>query len=203
MAQRPLIAQQAPDFAPTGALQLLARRIELGLCGLTAIELPLCIKPRQSGGNLMHGLLGVPCLIAEPLGLAPSPPSHTRDSARITPLPLVPFHLGIGLTRGFELPLGLFPLPLYDTFEFAVGVKHVEPHRHYRAGDGLGHLALRASGGIRALHPALKPLAYIGNDVLQARPVGEHLAPTLPAAIRPPLACHPRHAMGLHTPQTS
>jgi hypothetical protein len=28
MAQRPLIAQQALDFAPTGALQLLARCVE-------------------------------------------------------------------------------------------------------------------------------------------------------------------------------
>src|SRR4030095_10411288 len=194
MAQRPLIAQQAPDFAPTGSLQLLARRVELGLCGLTAIELPLCIKPRQSGGNLLHGLLGVPCLIAEPLGLAPRPPSHPRDSARITPLPLVPFHLGIGLTRGFELPLGVFPLPLSDTFEFAVGVKHVKTHRHYRAGDGLGHLALRASGGIRELHPALKPLAPLGDDVLQARPAGDPLAPTLPAAVRTPLTRHPSHA---------
>ena len=44
--------------------------------------------------------------------------------------------------------------------------------------------------------PALKPLAPIGNDVLQARPVGEHLAPTLPAALRTPLARHPRHAVG-------
>ena len=45
MAQRPLIVQQALDFAPTGALQLLARRVELGLRGLTALESPLGIKP--------------------------------------------------------------------------------------------------------------------------------------------------------------
>ncbi len=62
----------------------------------------------------MYCLLGVPRLIAEPLGLAPGPSSNTRDSAQITPLPLIPFHLGIGLTRRFELPLSLFPLPLYD-----------------------------------------------------------------------------------------
>src|ERR687887_165866 len=112
MAQRPLIVQQALDFAPTVALQLLARLVELGLSGLTAREPPLGIKPCQSGGNLMHGLLGLPRLIAEPLCLAPGPSSHTRDTARITPLPLVPCHLGIGLTRHVELPLGLFPLPL-------------------------------------------------------------------------------------------
>jgi len=47
----------------------------------------------------MDGLLGVPRLIDEPLCLAPGPPSHPRDPARITPLPLVPFHLGIGLAR--------------------------------------------------------------------------------------------------------
>src|SRR5215831_4902839 len=99
MAQRSLIAQQALDFAPTVALQLLARLVELGLSSLTAIEPPLCIKPCQSSGNLMHGLLGVPRLITEPLCLAPSPPSNTRDPARITPLPLIPFHLGSGLTR--------------------------------------------------------------------------------------------------------
>src|SRR2546429_3262686 len=112
MAQRPLIAQQALDFAPTGALQLLARLVELGLRGLTAIEPPLGIKPCQSGGNLLHGLLGVSRLIEAPLCLAPGPPRTTRDPARITPLPLVPFHLGISLTRRFELPLGVFPLAL-------------------------------------------------------------------------------------------
>jgi len=112
MVQRPLIAQQAFHFAPTVALKLLARLVELGLSGLTAIEPPLCIKPCQSGGNLMHGLLGVSRLIEEPLCLAPGPPSHTRDPARITSLPLVPFHLDISLTRRFELPLGLFPLTL-------------------------------------------------------------------------------------------
>src|SRR6266545_2361074 len=110
MAQRPLIAQQALDCAPTGALQLLARLVELGLSGLTAREPPLCLKPCQSGGNLLHGLLGVPRLIEEPLGLAPGPPSHPRDPARITPLPLGPFHRGIRLTRRCALPLGVFPL---------------------------------------------------------------------------------------------
>ena len=112
MAQRPFIAQQALDLAPTSALPLLARRVELGLRGVTAIEPPLGITPCQSGGNLLHGLLGVPRLIAEPLCLMPSPPSNTRDPARITPLPLIPFHLGIGLSGHFELPLGLCPLPL-------------------------------------------------------------------------------------------
>src|SRR4029450_1922274 len=108
MAQRPLIAQQALDFAPTVALQLLACRVELGLRGLTAIEPPLGIKPGQSGGNPLHGLLGVPGLIEEPLGLAPGLPSHPRDPARITPLPLVLFHLGIGLALSGALPLVLF-----------------------------------------------------------------------------------------------
>src|SRR5262249_60929562 len=105
------------------------------------------------------------------------PPSYTRDPARIPPLPLVSFHLGIGLTCRFELPLGLFPLPLYDAFELTLGVKHVQPHRQGLTGDSLSGLALRAAGCIGQLHPALKPLAPIGNDVLQARPVGEHLAP--------------------------
>jgi len=196
MAQRPRIAQQALDFAPTVALQLLARLVEVGLRGVTAREPTPCIKPRQSGGNLMHRLLGVHRLVEEYLCLAPGPPSHPRDPARITPLPLVPFHLGIGLTRRVELTLGVFPLPLYDAFEFASGVKHVKTHRQGLAGDGLGSLALHASGGIRQLHPALKPLASIGDDVLQARPVGDDLAPTLPAAIRSPFACHPRHAAG-------
>ena len=112
MAQRPLITQQALDFAPTVALQLLARLVELGLRGLPAIESTRCIKPCQSGGNLVPGLFGVSRLIEEPLCLVPSPSSHTRDSARIPPLPLVPFHLGIGLTRRVELPPGVFPLLL-------------------------------------------------------------------------------------------
>src|SRR5262245_36769681 len=112
MAQRPLITQQALDFAPTGALQLLACLVKLGLRSLTAIEPPLGIKPCQSGGNLLYNLLGVPRLIAEPLGLTPGSPSNPRDPTRITPLPPGPFHLGIGLTGHFALPLGLFPLPL-------------------------------------------------------------------------------------------
>src|SRR5215831_1949903 len=112
MAQRPLIAQQALDFAPTVALQLLARLIELGLSSLTARELTLGIKPCQSGGNLLHCLLSVHRLIEEPLCLAPGPPSNPRDPTRITSLPLVPCYLGIGLTRRFELPLSVFPLPL-------------------------------------------------------------------------------------------
>jgi hypothetical protein len=77
-----------------------------------------------------------------------------------------------------------------------VGVKHVKAHRHGLLGHDLGSLDLCASGYIRQLHPALKPLAPIGDDVLQARPAGDHLAPTLPAAVRPPLARHPRHAVG-------
>src|SRR5437016_11802225 len=112
MAQRPIITQQALDFAPTVALQLLARLVELGLSGLTAIEPTPCIKPRQSGFNLMHRLLGVHRLVEEHLCLAPGPPGNPRDPARITPLSLVPFHLGIGLTRRIELTLGVFPLPL-------------------------------------------------------------------------------------------
>jgi hypothetical protein len=59
----------------------------------------------------MHRLWSVHRLVAEPLGLAPGAPGNTRAPARITPLPLVPFHLGISLTRGVELPLGLLPLP--------------------------------------------------------------------------------------------
>jgi hypothetical protein len=112
MVQGALITQQALAFAPTGAWQLLAHLVEFGLRGLTAIELPLCIKPCQSGGNLMDGLLGVPRLIAEPLCLTPRSPSNSRAPTRITPLPLIPFHLGIGLTGHFELPLGLCPLPV-------------------------------------------------------------------------------------------
>src|SRR5262245_65010071 len=131
----------------------------------------------------MDYLLGVPRLIAEPLCLTPGPPSNTRDPAWITPLPPVPFHLGIGLTRRVELPLGLFPLPLYDAFEFTLGVKHVQTHRHGLTGDERSGLTWRAAGGIGQLHPALKPLAPIGNDVLQARPVAAPLAPTLATAI--------------------
>src|SRR5215510_2912681 len=201
MAQRPLIAQQTPNFAPTVALQLLARLVELGLSGLTAIELPPCVKPRQSGGNLMHRLLGVHRLIEERLCLAPGPPGSPRDPTWITPLPLVPVNLGIGLTRRVELPLGLLPLPLYDAFELALGVKHVKTHRHCLARDGLGSLALRAAGGIRQLHPALKPLAPIGDDVLQTRPISNHLAPPLPGTIRTPLARHPRHTVGFYRHQ--
>ena len=111
MAQRPLIAQQTLDLAPTGALPLLARLVELGLRGLTAREPTRCSKPCQSGFHLMHGLLSVHRLIKAPLCLAPGPPSNTRDPARVTPLPLVPFNLGIGLTRRCELPLGVLPLP--------------------------------------------------------------------------------------------
>src|SRR5437879_11837074 len=141
----------------------------------------------------MHRLLGVHRLIEEHLCLVPGPSGNTRDSARITPLPLVPFHLGIGLTRRVELSLGLFPLPLYDAFEFALGVKYIKTHRHCLPGNGLGSLALRASVCVTRHHPARKPLAPIGDDVLQARPVGYHRAPTLPTAIRSPLARHPPH----------
>src|SRR5215813_1019775 len=106
MAQRPL------DFAPTVTVKPLARLVELGLRSLTAIEPTRCIKPGQSRCNLLHCFLGVPRLIEEPLCLTPSPPRNTRDAARLTPLPPVPCHLGIGLTRRVELPLGVFPLPL-------------------------------------------------------------------------------------------
>jgi hypothetical protein len=112
MAQRPLIAQQALDFAPPGAVPLLARHVTVGLSGLTAIEPTRGLKPRESGGKLLDGLWGVPRLSAAPLCLAPGPSSHTRDPARLTPLPLVPLHLGIGLPRRVELPLSLLPLPL-------------------------------------------------------------------------------------------
>src|SRR6185369_10850371 len=145
MAQRPLIAQQALHFAPTVAVPLLARLVELGLRGLTAIEPSLGIKPRQRGVNLLHRLLGVHRLIEEPLCLVPGPSGHTRDSARITSLPLVPCHLGIGLTRRFELPLGVFPLTLYDACEFALGVKDIKTHRHCLPGNDLGSLTPRAS----------------------------------------------------------
>jgi hypothetical protein len=63
MAQRPLIAQQALAFAPAGALQLLARLVEVGLSSLTALEPPLGITPGQSGGKLLPSLLGVPRLL--------------------------------------------------------------------------------------------------------------------------------------------
>src|SRR5438874_3870443 len=139
----------------------------------------------------MHGLLGVHCLIEECLCLVPGPPRTTRDAAWITPLPLVPCNLGIGLTRRVELPLGVFPLPLYDAFEFTLGVKHVQAHRHCLTGDGLGSLVLRTAGGIRQLHPALQPLASIGDDVLQATPLGDYFIPTLPTAVRTPLTRHP------------
>src|SRR4029434_4529534 len=126
MDQCPLIAQQACDFAPTVALQLLARLVEVGLSSLTALEPTSCIKPRQSGCHLMHRLLGVRRLVEEHLCLAPSPPGNPRDPARITPLPLVPFHLGIGLTRRVELTLGAVRPPLYDAFAFALGVKDIK-----------------------------------------------------------------------------
>src|SRR5262249_24574715 len=157
--------------APTVALQRLARLVEVGLRGLAALEPPLGIKPCQGSGKLLHGLLGVPRLIAEPLCLAPRPPRNPPDPARITPLPPVPFPPGLGLTRRVELPLGSFPLPLYDACEFALGVNYIKAHRHGRPGAGLGSLALSASGCMRQIHPALKPLASIGEAVLQARPV--------------------------------
>src|SRR5437899_942672 len=86
MAQCPLIAQQALDFAPTGALQLLACLVEVSLRGLPAIEPPLGIKPCQRGGNLMHGLLGVHCLIEERLCLVPGPPRTNPAMTSITSL---------------------------------------------------------------------------------------------------------------------
>src|SRR4030095_9591063 len=89
MAPRPLIAQQALHFAPTVAVPLLARLVELGLRGLTAREPPLGIKPRQRGVNLLHRLLGVHRLIEQPLCLVPGPSGNPRDSARITSPPLV------------------------------------------------------------------------------------------------------------------
>src|SRR5438445_12994231 len=116
----------------------------------------------------MHPLLGVLPLMEWHCCLVPGRSVNTRDSARITPLPLVPFHRGIVLTRRVELSLGLFPLPLYDAFEFALGVKYIKTHRHCLPGNGLGSLALRASGCMHQLHPARKPLAPIGDDVLQA-----------------------------------
>jgi hypothetical protein len=56
--------------------------------------------------------LGVHRLIEEGLSLAPGSPGNPRDPAWITPLSLVPFHLGIGLTRRVELTLGVLPLTL-------------------------------------------------------------------------------------------
>ena len=82
MAQRPIIARQALDFAPTVALKLLARLVELGLSGLTAREPPPCIKPRQSGFNLMHCLVGVHRLIEERLCLAPETPPSRFEATR-------------------------------------------------------------------------------------------------------------------------
>src|SRR4029453_17992822 len=73
MTQCPLITQQALDFAPTVAWQLLARLVELGLRGLTAIKPPLGIEPLQSGGHLVGGLLGLP------------PPDHGASLPCATP----------------------------------------------------------------------------------------------------------------------
>jgi hypothetical protein len=197
MTQRPLLAQQALAFAPTVAVKPLARFVELCLSGLTAIALPLGIQPCQSGGKLRHRLLGMPRLLDAPLCLAPGAPSDTRDSARITPLPLLPSNRGIGLTRRVALPRGVFPLTREDAFAFTWGVQHGKAPRSGLLGDGLGRLALRASGGMRQLHPALTPLAPIGDDVLQTRPGGDHRAPPFPAAIWSPLARPPGHAVWL------
>jgi hypothetical protein len=82
MAQHPIIARQALDFAPTVALQLLARLVELGLSGVTAIESPPCIQPRQSGFNLMHRLVGVHRLIEERLCLASETPPSRFEATR-------------------------------------------------------------------------------------------------------------------------
>ena len=169
MAQCPLIAQQALDLLQQAPWS----------CWLASSSWA-CAVCRQQGRPSNHDERRQSA--ARPLGRSPPDrrasalrqASNTRDSARITPLPLVPFHLGIGLTRRVELPLGVFPLPLYDAFEFTLGMKHVQAHRHC-LGDGPS-LALRASGCIRQLHPAFKPLASIGYDVFQARPVGDHVA---------------------------
>jgi hypothetical protein len=82
MAQRPIIAQQALDFPPAVALTLLARLVELGLSGVTAIESPPCIQPRQSGFNLMHRLMGVHRLIEERLCLALETPPSRFETTR-------------------------------------------------------------------------------------------------------------------------
>src|SRR5262245_24576539 len=92
MVQRPRTAQQALACAPTGALPLLARRVELGLSRLAAIESTPGLKPGQRGRNLLHRLLGMHRLIAEPLCLAPGPPGSARVPARLTPLPPVSCH---------------------------------------------------------------------------------------------------------------
>src|SRR5437870_13203838 len=101
MAQRPLIAQQAFHYAPTVALQLLARLVELGLRGLTAIEPPLRIKPRQRSNNQMHLPGSLQRLTEEHRCLMPGAPAHTRDAARLTPLLLPPCHLPLGLSLFF------------------------------------------------------------------------------------------------------
>src|SRR6266568_4361645 len=106
MAQRPRSAPQALPLAPTVALPLLARLVALGLRGLTTREPPPGLKPRQRGVHRRHRLWGVHRLVAEHLCRAPSPPSNTRDSARIPPRPLVPCHLSLGLTRRVALPRG-------------------------------------------------------------------------------------------------
>ena len=112
MMQRPLSAQQALDFAPTGAWQRLARRVALGLSRVAALEAPPGINPCQRGSKLRPRLVGMHRLRAEPLCRAPGPPGSTRDPTRLTPLPPVSFPLGLGLTRRVALPLRVLPLPL-------------------------------------------------------------------------------------------
>ena len=145
--------------------------------------------------DLFHRLVRLDRLIEERFSFAPGPPRCPRHPSCIPPAPLGLGHLGIGLTRRLELTLCSLLYPPQGPLQLPLGVKDVEAHRDRHWRDALGLLRQGRAGFIGQLHPPLKPRAPIGNDVLQARPMLHHLAPTLPAAIRAPLPRHPHQAI--------
>ena len=125
----------------------------MGLCGLRHRAALANLTERR---HLRTASWAFPACSQSLSALRQARPAHPRLRADHA-LPLVPFHLGIGLTRRVEWPLGVFPLPLYDAFEFTLGMQHVQAHRHCLLGDGPSSLARRASGGFASFTPRSSP----------------------------------------------
>ena len=54
-------------------------------------------------------------------------------------------HFVVGLRGGLSLPLSPLPLAVHDALEFALGMKHIEPHLEGHCGRVLLAFSRRAS----------------------------------------------------------
>src|SRR5499427_10700386 len=79
-------------------------------------------------------------------------------------------------------------------------MKDIETHGDRGRRRCLGRLSLTASG-IGQCDSSFKPLAPIGNDMLEMRPRFDDLTPALAATIRTALSRQPRQAQGFKAHQ--